>query len=69
MADENDGKVDCFHCRHFAVTWDAKFPRLCKLFGFKTSQLPSVAVFNSSGNPCEGFERKQTGSARKTDTI
>jgi hypothetical protein len=58
MQNERKDKVDCYQCKHFAVTWEPKFPRSCKLFGFKTTQLPSVAVMKSSGVPCEGFERK-----------
>jgi len=51
-------KVDCYKCVHFAVSWDPKFPRSCKLFGFKTTQLPSIRVFESSGERCAGFQRK-----------
>jgi len=58
MGNEQKDKVDCFHCVHFAVTWEPKHPRSCTLFGFKSAQLPSIAVLKSSGAPCEGFERK-----------
>ncbi|MCL2820161.1 MAG: uracil-DNA glycosylase [Oscillospiraceae bacterium] len=51
-------KRDCFHCVHFAITWEPNHPRSCKLFGFKSAKLPSIAVEQSSGAPCEGFERK-----------
>jgi len=51
-------KIDCFHCVHFAVTWEPKHPRSCTLFGFKSAELPSIAVEKSSGAPCGGFERK-----------
>jgi hypothetical protein len=61
MGVEKGKKVDCFQCIHFVVTWDPRFPRACRLFDFRTSQLPSVAVFKSSGLPCEGFERKNPG--------
>ena len=59
MGSGSKSKPDCFQCAHFAVTWEPKFPRCCKLFGFKTAQMPSVAVFESSGEPCSGFERKK----------
>ena len=55
---KNIGKVDCFQCVYFAVTWNPNFPRSCKLFGFKSKQLPSIAVYKSSGAPCEGFKQK-----------
>jgi len=58
MGNEQKDKIDCFQCVHFAVTWESKFPRLCKLYGFKTARLPSIAVLESSGEPCVGFERK-----------
>ena len=58
MESGQDEKRDCFNCIHFAVTWEPMHPRSCKLFGFKSKKLPSLAVEQSSGAPCEGFERK-----------
>jgi len=58
MGNERKEKIDCYNCVHFAVTWEPKHPRSCKLFGFKTAQLPSMAVEKSSGEPCVGFQRK-----------
>ena len=58
-------KVDCFQCVHFAVTWEPRFPRCCKLFGFKTVQMPSAAVLDSSGEPCAAFRRKNTAKKEK----
>ena len=55
--DKND-EANCFKCVHFAITWEPKHPRACKLFGFKTTQMPSAVVMKSSGAPCEGFRRK-----------
>jgi hypothetical protein len=57
--------VNCFQCVHFAVSWDPKFPKSCKLFGFKTAGLPSVSVWRDSGAPCHGFQQK--AAANKTD--
>jgi hypothetical protein len=54
----DNNKVDCLKCTHFAMTWEPRSPRACKLFGFKSSCLPSVTVLNSTGNACMGFERK-----------
>ncbi|WP_342515549.1 hypothetical protein [Sutcliffiella sp. FSL R7-0096] len=45
-------------CKHYYVTWDANFPKGCRAFGFKTNQVPSVAVLRSSGSPCLKFESK-----------
>ncbi|RKP58038.1 uracil-DNA glycosylase [Cohnella endophytica] len=51
-------RVDCMKCRHFYVTWDPKFPKGCKAFGFKSPTMPSIAVRNSSGKACFNFEPK-----------
>ena len=59
MQDEYDEKVDCFHCVHFYVTWEPRFPKACRLFGFKSANLPSVAVFESTGSVCMGYEPKE----------
>jgi len=49
-------KINCLSCKHFYVTWDPRFPRGCKAYGFKTKLLPSADVRASSGKPCLGFE-------------
>jgi hypothetical protein len=54
---------NCLKCAHFAVTWDASFPRSCTLFGFKTRTLPSVEVRKSTGNPCPAYNEKAVFSA------
>lgn len=54
-----DCKVNCYHCKFYYITWDKKFPRGCRFFGFKTHKLPSVVVFESSGKPCYGFKSKK----------
>lgn len=51
-------QINCLKCRHYYVTWDAKFPKGCRAFGFKTNQVPSVAVLRSSGSPCLKFDPK-----------
>ena len=63
MNNEKSEKVNCFKCKHFAVSWDPRFPRTCKLYGFKTARIPSVAVFESSGYDCEGYEKKDITKA------
>ena len=63
--------IDCFQCKHFFVTWDASKPRGCNAFGFKTPKLPSVVVFESSGEACLKFTLKATPkkSSKKTGWI
>ena len=53
-----ENKINCYKCKFFYVTWDKKFPRGCRFFGFKTQKLPSITVLESSGKPCYGFELK-----------
>ncbi len=57
--DVKDNRVDCFQCEYFAVTWDANFPRACKLYGFKSAGIPSATVFKASGAKCMGFVAKE----------
>jgi len=59
MDSDKKDDIKCFQCVYFAITWEPKTPRACKLFGFKTAQMPSAVVFKSSGAPCEGFKRKE----------
>ncbi|WP_404429822.1 hypothetical protein [Sutcliffiella horikoshii] len=53
-------RINCLKCKHYYVTWDAKFPKGCRAFGFKTNQMPSVAVLRSSGSPCLKFDAKDS---------
>ncbi|GAB4259216.1 MAG: hypothetical protein Kow0092_07340 [Deferrisomatales bacterium] len=55
------GRVDCFRCRHFFVTWDPAFPRGCRAMGFKGRRLPSQVVREASGAECLRFEDKGGG--------
>ncbi|MCL2077861.1 MAG: uracil-DNA glycosylase [Oscillospiraceae bacterium] len=49
---------NCFNCIFFTVTWEPKYPKACKFFGIKGTRLPSVVVFNSTGEPCKAFTKK-----------
>ncbi|GAB6034441.1 uracil-DNA glycosylase [Galenea microaerophila] len=59
MKTKSPEPIDCFQCRHFYITWEASQPRGCKAFGFKTAQLPSVVVFEASGEACLKFSPKK----------
>ena len=52
-------KIDCFKCKHFYITWEQSFPRGCKAMGFKSKEMPSDVVFQSSGMECMRFEEKE----------
>ena len=64
MDKEQPSRVDCLKCMHYVVTWEPKFPRGCKLYGFKSAYLPSVQVLRSSGLECMGFEAKELKNER-----
>ncbi|MED4600164.1 uracil-DNA glycosylase [Paenibacillus validus] len=51
-------RINCYKCKHFYVTWDPNFPRGCRSYGIKTSELPSSLIRRSSGKPCLTFEEK-----------
>ena len=54
----NNAHVNCTKCIHFYVTWDPKFPRGCRVYGFKTVKMPSNTVMEATGMPCTAFSPK-----------
>lgn len=56
---------NCYHCRHFRITHDPKWPYGCDYFGMKARALPSADVLRSSGRPCQAFEAKPPPPKRK----
>ncbi len=50
---------NCSHCVHYHVTWDNRFPRGCRYFGFKTRNQPSLDVLVTTGQNCVFFEPTQ----------
>ncbi len=58
--ESNKKRVNCRKCKYFYVTWDKKFPYGCKYMGFKTSNMPSVAVKKQSGEECLAFLSNET---------
>jgi hypothetical protein len=53
----------CHDCENFFVSWDARAPLGCNVFGFKGKQLPSLVVLQSSGQPCSYFRDKRGSQA------
>ncbi|GMO68137.1 MAG: hypothetical protein Ta2A_16270 [Treponemataceae bacterium] len=49
--------IYCPKCEFFALG-DSLHPRSCKLFGFKSKELPSVVVQKSTGHACPAFKEK-----------
>ena len=58
-----EDRPDCYRCKYFYVTWNPAAPRGCRAFGFKTKSLPSIQVFQISGEHCKYFDPKK--SAKK----
>ncbi len=52
-------KLNCHNCIHFHITWDQKSPKGCKAYNFKSSQMPSILVKQSSGAECTLFKEKK----------
>lgn len=52
------GRIDCFKCKHFYITFDQSFPRGCRALNFKCREMPSDFVRRSSGLECQAFESK-----------
>ena len=48
--------INCVKCKHFYITWDKAFPKGCRLFGFKSGNMPSVAVREATGKECTNYE-------------
>ncbi|XPV70302.1 MAG: uracil-DNA glycosylase [Halarcobacter sp.] len=51
-------RIVCQRCIYYFVTWQPMKPHGCKAYGFKSKQLPSVVVKNSSGIDCTFFQQK-----------
>ncbi|MBF0313536.1 MAG: uracil-DNA glycosylase [Oligoflexia bacterium] len=52
-------QINCFHCQHYYLTWDANAPNGCKFFSFKSKESPAKLVAISSGHECTGFTPKR----------
>ncbi len=52
-------RLDCRRCRHYAVTWDERFPHGCRAMGFKSARYPADEVLSATGGePCRLYEPK-----------
>ena len=50
---------NCWDCKHFAISWDPRFPYSCKLMGFKSKITPCLDVVRLDGLVCMGYEQKK----------
>lgn len=53
-------RINCRVCKHYFVTWEKTKPHGCRAYGFKSQQIPSMVVFQSSGVECALFQRKNS---------
>jgi hypothetical protein len=51
-------RIVCQKCIYYYVTWQSNQPHGCKAYGFKSKQIPSVVVKQSSGISCSFFNTK-----------
>ncbi|WP_310442473.1 uracil-DNA glycosylase [Sulfurimonas sp.] len=51
-------RINCRKCEYYFVTWEAARPHGCKAYRFKSPQIPSLVVFQSSGSDCTMFKEK-----------
>lgn len=51
-------KINCKKCKYYFVTWEKQRPHGCRAYGFKSPQIPSMVVFQSSGYDCCQFKQK-----------
>lgn len=53
-------RIFCQKCIYYFVTWETNKPHGCKAYAFKSKQLPSTVVKNSSGEDCKFFKLKKS---------
>lgn len=52
-------RIVCQKCKFYFVTWEPNKPHGCNAYGFKSKQIPSAVVKQSSGAPCSFYTPKQ----------
>jgi hypothetical protein len=55
----NTKRIVCQKCIYYYVTWEQNKPHGCNAYGFKSQQIPSVVVKNSSKTDCNFYQEKQ----------
>ena len=59
---------NCWKCRFFKISWDARFPYECEAMKFKSQALPCIQVMSIDGRECQWFRCKsETGPDTDTD--
>ena len=55
---EDPNHPSCLRCSAYFVTYEPRHPHGCRTYGIRSKTLPSLAVLQSSGEPCQAFERR-----------
>jgi len=55
---KQSGRINCFSCRHFYITYDTRHPYGCRVMKFKSVELPSAVVYKNSSMPCQAYQKK-----------
>ena len=51
-------RINCRRCEYYFVTWEPSKPHGCRAYGFKSATIPSLVVFQSSGDACNLYKEK-----------
>ena len=55
-------RIICQKCKFYFVTWQQNKPHGCNAYGFKSKQIPSLVVMQSSGMTCSFYQQKQSSN-------
>ena len=55
----SDNKIHCLRCKHYYSTHDPYLPRGCRLYKFKTKNIPAIIVKKETGKDCLGYEMRK----------
>jgi hypothetical protein len=58
-------RIICQKCKFYFVTWQPNQPHGCKAYGFKSKQVPSIVVKQSSGIECGFYQQKSFSSSEE----
>ena len=52
-------KPNCIKCKHYFITFDADAPKGCRIYGIKSSSMPTTIIKQANnGMDCIGFIEK-----------
>ncbi len=51
-------RPSCYGCLHFKITWEQGFPYACKLYEFKSRNMPRFEIKKNSGADCLSYHKK-----------